>query len=210
MVVESADQFIHARISSDSEVINVIVVYAAPSASRRSGLWAKLSGIISSLEEPVLIGGDFNTIVRVDEKSGGNGRLSSDSLEFGNWINSLSLIDLGFCGNQFTWKRGRTEVVTRDPRRRPFRFEAAWLKHPSFKELLGASWDDRHKTTEALAALQNTLKRWNRDVFGDIQKTKETLIGEIKTFQDTLDLYHTDELIQKEEDLLKSFDIVLE
>lgn len=26
-----------------------------------------------------------------------------------------------------------------NPKRRPFRFEAAWLKHPSFKDLLAAS-----------------------------------------------------------------------
>ena len=58
---------------------------------------------------PVIIGGDFNTIVRLDERSGGNGRLSEDSLTFGDWINEMSLIDMGFSGSQFTWKRGKTE-----------------------------------------------------------------------------------------------------
>ncbi|KAL8138438.1 hypothetical protein V2J09_004439, partial [Rumex salicifolius] len=38
----------------------------------------------------------------------GNGRLSTDSIEFSNWINDLSLIDLGFKENIYTWKRGRT------------------------------------------------------------------------------------------------------
>lgn len=53
--------------------------------------------------------GDFNTIVRVDERTGGNGRLSTDSLYFGEWINDLALVDMGFTGNQFTWRRGKEE-----------------------------------------------------------------------------------------------------
>ena len=112
---------------------------------------------------------------------GWNGRLSPDSLAFGDWINELALVDMGFKGNQFTWRRGketRNFVAKRldrvlcsaqtrvrwqeavvshlpflasnhapvyvqlepeqrgNPRRRPFRFEAAWLKHDGFKELL--------------------------------------------------------------------------
>lgn len=112
--------------------------------------------------------------MRLDKRSGGNGRLSADSLAFGQWMNDLSLIDMGFRGNAFTWKRGRVEsnfvakrldrvmccaqarlkwqeatlthlpflssdhaplylqlsqVSSGDPRRRPFRFEAAWLTH---------------------------------------------------------------------------------
>ena len=37
-MVKSSNQFIHARIGNGAEVINLIVVYAAPSPSRRSGL----------------------------------------------------------------------------------------------------------------------------------------------------------------------------
>lgn len=104
----SSDQFIYARVGSGTEVINLIVVYVAPSPERRSGLWAAFEEVISNVVGPVIIGGDFNTIVRLDERSGGNGRLSQNSLTFGNWINDTSLIDMGFSGNQFTWKRGKS------------------------------------------------------------------------------------------------------
>ncbi|CAA7017846.1 unnamed protein product [Microthlaspi erraticum] len=57
----------------------------------------------------LVIGGDFNTIVRVDESEGGSGRLSLDSVAFGDWIQDLSLIDMGFNGNKYTWRRGRCE-----------------------------------------------------------------------------------------------------
>lgn len=37
-VVATSDQYIHAKVVKDAEVLHLIVVYAAPSVSRRSGL----------------------------------------------------------------------------------------------------------------------------------------------------------------------------
>ncbi|KAG7588491.1 Endonuclease/exonuclease/phosphatase superfamily [Arabidopsis suecica] len=181
----TTSQFIHARVMNGGELMHLVVVNAAPTVSHRSGLWKELKNVVRSIDGPLIIGGDFNTILRLDERTWDNGRLSPDSLDFGQWINDLSLIDLSFKGGKFTWKRGRTEntfvakrldrilrcahvrlkwqeaVVSRlpllasdhvplyiqlclekdmDPRRRPFRFKAVWLKHKGFKELLKASW----------------------------------------------------------------------
>ncbi|CAA7029675.1 unnamed protein product [Microthlaspi erraticum] len=217
VVVEASDQFIHARIANGDEIVHVIAVYASPTVSRRSGLWDELRRVIGGLDGPVLVGGDFNTIVRVDERSGGNGCLSPDSLAFGEWINDFSLIDMGFRGNQFTSRRGKVvrhfvakrldrvfycaharlkwqeAVVTHlpflssdhaplyiqlspeiagDPRRRPFRFEAAWLKHDGFQDLMKASWKGDLNTNVALRP--------------------------------------SDTLLVREEDLIKALDVVLE
>lgn len=46
-----------------------------------------------------------------------------------------------------------------NPKRRPFRFEAAWLKHPSFKDLLVSSWDGEMETPRALVSLQAKLRK---------------------------------------------------
>ena len=201
------------------------------------------------------MGGDFNTIVRLDERTGGNGRLSQDSLAFGEWINGLSLIDMGFKGGQFTWRRGKSTntfiakrldrvlccaqsrlrwpeaVVSHlpflasghtpiylqmnptpasNPRRRSFRFEAAWLKHESFKDLLAASWKPNMTTPKALAELQKKLRKWNKEVFGNIQLRKEKMMGDIKGVQDLLMISQTDLLLAQEEKLLAEFDIILE
>ncbi|KAG7579838.1 Ribonuclease H domain [Arabidopsis thaliana x Arabidopsis arenosa] len=254
-IVELDEQFIYAKVKKEGDVFHLITVYAAPSATRRSGLWGKLRTIIQGIDGPMMIGGDFNTIVRLDERMGGNGQLSSDSLEFGDWINEMALIDMGFRGNKFTWRRGRVEqtcvakrldrvmccaqtrlrwqeaVVSHlpffssdhapiyvqlspeergNPSRRPFRFEAAWLTHESFKELLAASWKDDLKTPEALKVMRRTLKKWNKDVFGDVQKRKDQLMQEITDVQDLLDQSQTDTLLAKESELLKEFDLVLE
>ncbi|XP_019099585.1 PREDICTED: uncharacterized protein LOC109132431 [Camelina sativa] len=177
-----------------------------------------------NISEPMIIGGDFNTILWLDERAGGNGCLFTDSLEFGAWIDNLSLIDMGFKGSKFTWKRGCEErnfvakrldrvlccangrlkwqeptcthspflssdyaplflqlcpVVKGDPRRRPFWFEAAWLKHESFKDHLDASWKNDISTPEALHILWVKLKRWNAEVFGDVQRKKDKTVEEL-------------------------------
>ncbi|CAA7024805.1 unnamed protein product [Microthlaspi erraticum] len=98
----------------------------------------------------------------------------------------------------------------RDPRRRPFRFEAAWLLHGSFKELLTNSWSDTVSTPQALCCLRDKLRRWNRDVFGDVNKRKEELLTEIKAIQETLELQRTDDLLRREEELSKELDVVME
>lgn len=193
--------------------------------------------------------------MRIDERTGGNGRLSTDSIAFGEWISELALIDMGFCGNKYTWKRGCMEstfvskrldrilccahtrlkwqepvvshlpffssnhaplylqlcpVTGSDPRQRPFRFEAAWLNHSGFKDLLTASWDGNLKTPEALNGLRIKLKQWNKEVFGDVQRRKEKLMVEIKTVQEVLEHNQTDALLAKEAELIKEFDVLLE
>ncbi|CAA7053635.1 unnamed protein product [Microthlaspi erraticum] len=253
-VLHSAEQLIHVRVKKEADVVHIIVVYEAPSVSRRSGLWMQLRDLIQMVNEPVIIGGDFNTIVRVDERTGSNGQLSPDSLEFGNWINDTMLIDMGFKGNCFTWKRGKDErffvakrldrilccaqarlkwqdatvthlpflasdhsalylqlvpPVTGNARRRPFRFEAAWMSHTSFRELLSASWDPNIDTRKALAKLEKVLRKWNKEIFGDIKTRKEKLVKEIQEVQDELERHSSDALLQLEANLIKEFDVVL-
>ncbi|XP_022574359.1 uncharacterized protein LOC111215241 [Brassica napus] len=155
------------------------------------------------------------------------------------------MVDMGFRGNTFTWRRGkdtRNFVAKRldrvlgnaqtrvrwqeavvshlpflasdhapiyvqlapeqrgNPGRRPFRFEAAWLKHEGFKELLLASWNGEMHTPEALALLKVKLKKWNREVFGDVNRRKDRILGENPN----------DDLLVKEAALLKDLEVVLE
>jgi len=48
-VVESSDQYIHATVTKDAEVVHLIVVYAAPIVSRRSGLWSRLKNVVEGI-----------------------------------------------------------------------------------------------------------------------------------------------------------------
>ncbi|KAL1194858.1 hypothetical protein V5N11_020073 [Cardamine amara subsp. amara] len=60
-IVETSDQFIYAVVKKDEEILNLIVVYAAPSVNRQSSLWGRLTKVIRDVDGPLIIGGDFNT-----------------------------------------------------------------------------------------------------------------------------------------------------
>lgn len=102
------------------------------------------------------------------------------------------------------------EPVTGNPKRRPFRFEAAWLTHDSFKDLLRNSWNHEISTPQALKRLSEKLKRWNRDVFGNVYKCKDELLEKVKQVQDQLDVAQTTALLERERELIKELDVVLE
>eukprot|EP00253_Pinus_taeda_P002560 PITA_02560 len=54
-----------------------------------------------------IIGGDFNMITRLEEKTGGRTRLEPETESFKDFISSASLIDLPFCNGTFTWSNRR-------------------------------------------------------------------------------------------------------
>ncbi|XP_073101452.1 uncharacterized protein [Elaeis guineensis] len=57
---------------------------------------------------PMLLIGDFNVITDSTEKRGGRGfNADIEVREFRNFVNSSSLIDLGFSGSAFTWCNNR-------------------------------------------------------------------------------------------------------
>lgn len=100
--------------------------------------------------------------------------------------------------------------LRRDPRNRPFRFEAAWLCHPGFREMLVSSWSGELSTQQALEGLKLKLQKCNKEVFGNIQQRKDKLVHEIQAVQDLLERSQSDELFMKEENLIQEFKVVLE
>lgn len=85
-----------------------------------------------------------------------------------------------------------------------FQFENMWLDHPSFKANISTWWNAptygrwvSFQFMEKLRALKGQLKRWNKEVFGDIRIKKEIVarIDEI----DALDLEGFVDNVLKEE-----------
>ncbi|KAL8139888.1 hypothetical protein V2J09_005909 [Rumex salicifolius] len=107
----------------------------------------------------------------------GNGRLSLDSLEFGDWINILCLVDLGFRGQMYTWFWGRkstNRIAKRLDRvlccaQGRLRWQEAFVIHAShedFKVLLAASWNPNLYTLEGLNQMRVKLRRWTERSLG--------------------------------------------
>ena len=59
-------------------------------------------------------------------------------------------------------------------------------------------------------ALKGKLKKWNKEIFGDVKQRKGKLISDIKGIQEELERNPTDDLLLREAGLQKEFDVVLE
>ncbi|KAG5556728.1 hypothetical protein RHGRI_007109 [Rhododendron griersonianum] len=84
-------------------------VYGCPSRDGRDQLWEELRCIGQSEMLPWLCMGDFNEVLSIGDKVGGNlpsqRRLSS----FHEMLNACGLVDLGFKGPKYTWRNNRTD-----------------------------------------------------------------------------------------------------
>lgn len=63
---------------------------------------------------------------------------------------------------------------------RPFRFQAAWLSNDSFKRVVSDAWSSTDSFSTNLQNLQNKLKVWNKEVFGNIFKEKRIILARIE------------------------------
>ncbi|XP_031124340.1 uncharacterized protein LOC116027055 [Ipomoea triloba] len=80
-----------------------------PSLHLRRRLWSSLRRDRVRVDHPWLVAGDFNAIAHNDECSNDNSPGYHRNGDFRNWIFDEALVDLGFSGQKFTWKRGNDE-----------------------------------------------------------------------------------------------------
>ncbi|GLU10723.1 hypothetical protein SLE2022_275090 [Rubroshorea leprosula] len=80
--------------------------YGCPERHRRRRSWALLRELASRSLLPWLICGDFNDILRQDEKVGGDAQPEWLLAGFNDAIEACSLTELRMVGGSFTWQRG--------------------------------------------------------------------------------------------------------
>ena len=71
-------------------------------------LWHDLTDIAVNERGPWVVAGDFNAILCKDKKCGGL-RQAVGCKKFGAWIRDCSMVDMGFVGSRFTWKKGTVQ-----------------------------------------------------------------------------------------------------
>lgn len=167
--------FVHVAITLGSGKCWMLTdVYASPNANIRRHLWSTLNKLY--IEGSWLLMGDFNCVLRGEERSSGAG--VSDS--FVSWVAKRGLVDLGCTGHKFTWTHG-VEVQNRRSAHsysdhcplllqlnpglgvrlgdRPFKFHAMWLRHKDFRRLIKEEWkwnDDLISTLKDFATKLKT------------------------------------------------------
>lgn len=183
-------------------------------------LWNELRRFGSDLDHPWCIAGDFNVVLHDREKIGGAPFNYNLSIPFADCIDACKLVDLGFKGPCFTWKRGnlrerldrvlsntawrttfrshsvihipiqtfdhyvlwfRTNIMDdRQKKRNYFKFLSSWLDHSDFRNQVLTNWQHTSLWNDNIFRLSNALKKWNRDVFGNIFQKKRRILSRLE------------------------------
>ncbi|KAL5748420.1 hypothetical protein ACOSQ2_025717 [Xanthoceras sorbifolium] len=77
--------------------------YGDPRLAFRCHSWLLLKRLFGLSSLPWIIGGDFNEVLRDEEKVGGRFRSHAAISSFRDAIDSCRLVDIGYQGSLFTW-----------------------------------------------------------------------------------------------------------
>lgn len=89
-----------------SQLAGFSLLFMLARSALREAVWQELLGFGDSIEGPWCVGGDFNQVLYSHEKPGGALVNEATCASFTHCVNTYHLIDLGFYGQPFTWKRG--------------------------------------------------------------------------------------------------------
>ncbi|EOY08302.1 Uncharacterized protein TCM_022640 [Theobroma cacao] len=107
LIIRNHDQCIHLNVRDGfGESWLLIAVYGHLDHKTKRALWAELSSFAKHVTCPWLLSRDFNAFLYAHEKVGGSSQGSKFCLYFQRLISAYGLIDLGFKGSKYTWKRG--------------------------------------------------------------------------------------------------------
>ena len=94
---------------------------------------------------------------------------------------------------------------------KPFRFEAMWMKHMKFHEVVHNHWRDYKESVGGkLQAFADVLRVWNKETFGNIFHNKRRLLARIQGVQKCLSNNYAFHLAILEEKLVSEYSNVLE
>ena len=103
-VLDSSPTFIDAVVNPGmDDAWRLTGFYGNPITANREHSWALLKHLCLKMDIPWLCMGDFNEIIKAEEKKGGANRRERQMREFREALDFCGFRDLGFVGNPFTW-----------------------------------------------------------------------------------------------------------
>ncbi|VVA41200.1 PREDICTED: RNA-directed DNA polymerase, partial [Prunus dulcis] len=155
----------------------------------RRRFWEELAGLFGLCGNKWCIGGDFNVVRFVSEKSNG-GRMTSSMKTFNDFIDDTNLRDPNLLNASFTWSNFRENAVCRRLDR--FLFSEEWedsfphVKHTALARVTSdhcpimldtsiLKWGPGPFRFEniRLRTIKQKIKVWNKEVFGDLVSAKK-------------------------------------
>ncbi|KAI9086117.1 hypothetical protein K1719_031950 [Acacia pycnantha] len=180
------DQVMHGVMNEGTQQEwGLSFVYGSLDSMKQRSLWSTLSCIAESNIPRWCVCGDFNATLRDDERmSIGSQGVHADNY-FRRWVSEYGLSDLEFSGPKFTWSRYHSPLLLRllgdrEARRceRPFQFFAPWVVTKILVTWLRLKsvWVPSRSWEENVGSFVNSVRCWNREVLGDINRKKSHLL----------------------------------
>jgi exonuclease III len=99
----------HFTVTGSTQEGAITNVYGPQSQQDKESFMKWINHIKTLLSTPNwILGGDFNMILTLEEKTGGTKRLEQDSGKFKTLIDQLNLVDIETHNGTFTWSNRRT------------------------------------------------------------------------------------------------------
>ncbi|KAJ8430951.1 hypothetical protein Cgig2_003535 [Carnegiea gigantea] len=105
VVLQITEQFIHTRATQlySQKDIYATFVYGFNHAQQRAPMWADLETISHQMQEAWCVLGDFNTILRKEDRLGGGEVADYELQELQNCLDSRELTEMPYSGAYYTW-----------------------------------------------------------------------------------------------------------
>jgi len=110
--ISTESSLFHSLITlapNESKVL-LTAMHAPSSSTSRPQFQIRLAQELLPLHTPWVVVGDLNTVTKEVEKKGGKPFRLTNCRAFLNFLDSSSLIDMGFSGPNFNWDNGRLGV----------------------------------------------------------------------------------------------------
>ncbi|KAL0448038.1 UNVERIFIED_CONTAM: hypothetical protein Slati_1931700 [Sesamum latifolium] len=180
-VLVDHEQLLHLRLESNrwSKPIFVTAVYTRCDIMERRDLWDALR-TVSVGASPWMVGGDLNTVLSLEERSGGAAPSSVAMSDFHDVIADCALVDAGYTGSPYTWysshlRQRLDRVLVSNCWMDVFpKIQHMWATHPEFLEVVRRNWQylmlgsGMVRLQQKLIRLKHCLKDWNKAVFGNV------------------------------------------
>lgn len=90
-IIMPHDRFIHCMITeiATNNSLYTTFVYIFPQKEKQTGLWNEILAMKPVNDEPWLLMGDFNNIISLNEKSGGNQSVTNHMINFTVFLNKM-------------------------------------------------------------------------------------------------------------------------
>ncbi|RYR31530.1 hypothetical protein Ahy_B01g056334 [Arachis hypogaea] len=188
----------------------ICVVYGAHDKAEKLKLWPKLSDLRTTCRALMVIGGDFNDILKPEKRLGCK-VLSQSGCEFKAWVENMELVVLELSGRKYTWYGGRrcSRIDRGLPRSlsdhcgllvdsgkvdwgpKSFRSLDAWLSHGGFVSVVKGEWCSMNGSD----ALRKLLRQWNKECFGSIESNLVKLEEKMKNVDEEIEKGGNDECL---------------